>query len=124
MRGIGARAVSAHGSASEQTAHRIHDSFDDGDSSACEILREKFGDCFLEKPESARPSRSALRSTVCPLHHALAFFEPLNFIDELSVASGSSLKMITLDSAAAARRRKSSAYRDVPSPWRNAHRCG
>jgi hypothetical protein len=70
-------------------------------SSAGEILREKFGDCFLR--EAKVGEAFAIRfadELVCPLHHALTFFQALDFIESFSVASGSSLKMITLDSAA------------------------
>jgi hypothetical protein len=53
-------------------------------SSAGEILCEKFGDCFLREAEVGEAF--AIRfadKMVCALHHALTFFEPFNFIDEL-----------------------------------------
>ena len=53
-------------------------------SSTVEILREKFGDCFLR--EAKVGEAFAIRfadKMVCALHHALTFFEPLNFIDQL-----------------------------------------
>jgi hypothetical protein len=53
-------------------------------SSAGEILREKFGDCFLR--EAKVGEAFAIRfaeKMVCALHHALTFFEPFDFIDEL-----------------------------------------
>ena len=53
-------------------------------SSAGEILREKFGDCFHR--EAKLGEASAIRfadKMVCALHHALTFFEPFDFIDEL-----------------------------------------
>jgi hypothetical protein len=52
-------------------------------SSAGEILREKFGDCFLR--EAKVGEAFAIRfadKMVCTLHHVLPFFEPFNFIDE------------------------------------------
>jgi hypothetical protein len=53
-------------------------------SSAGEILRKKFGDCFLR--EAKVGEAFAIRfaeKMVCALHHALTFFEPFDFIDEL-----------------------------------------
>jgi len=47
------------------------------------ILAEESVIVSSEKPGSARPSRSALRIRWFALHHALTFFEPFNFIDEL-----------------------------------------
>jgi hypothetical protein len=47
-------------------------------------LREKFGDCFLR--EAKVGEAFAIRfadKMVCALHHALTFFEPFDFIDEL-----------------------------------------
>jgi len=79
-------------------------------SSAGEIMLEKFGDCFLR--EAKVGEAFAIRfadKMVCALHHALTFFESFNFINELFSSIRVIAKMITLDSAAAARRRKSSA---------------
>jgi hypothetical protein len=53
-------------------------------NSAGEILRKKFGDCFLR--EAKVGEAFAIRfaeKMVCALHHALTFFEPFDFIDEL-----------------------------------------
>jgi hypothetical protein len=57
--------------------------------SAGEILREKFGDCFLR--ESKVGGAFAIRfadKLVCALHHALTFFEPFDLSTSFSVASG------------------------------------
>jgi hypothetical protein len=51
-------------------------------SSAGEILREKFGDCFLR--EAKVGEAFAIRfadKMVCALHHALTFFEPFDLIN-------------------------------------------
>jgi hypothetical protein len=53
-------------------------------SSAGEILREKFGDCFLR--EAKVGEAFAIRfadKMVCPFHHALPLFETLDFIAQL-----------------------------------------
>jgi hypothetical protein len=62
--------------------------------SAGEILREKFGDCFLR--EAKVGEAFAIRfadKMVCALHHALTFFEPFDFIDELRLHLSLSLRM-------------------------------
>jgi hypothetical protein len=76
---------------------------------AGKILREEFRDFSSEKPKSAKPSRSALR-----MSWFARFIRPCLFLrrsilsTSFSAASGSLLKMTTLDSAAAARRRQHS----------------
>jgi hypothetical protein len=79
-------------------------------NSAGIISAEELCDRFIRNAEIGEAFAIGFADElVCPLHHALTLFETLNFIDELFSSIRSSLKMITLDSAAAARRRKYSA---------------
>jgi hypothetical protein len=62
--------------------------------SAIEILREKFGNCFLR--EAKVGETFAIRfadKMICAFHHALTFSEPFDFIDELF----SSIRVIAKD---------------------------